>query len=154
MFSALSTFSLTPGFKSNLRGVKRNFSFWRSTLNRILLNNFNLGKFRNSKMHLLPRLPVCHRVGPPPPSSVSQGEGHHLPHYQVINFDSYWTWADSTVEWLDFKKESGLYWLFRCATGWSKKTVTCNFFLADLKVIKNGITHTFLKRVHREVLIF
>ena len=39
-------------------------------------------------------------------------------------------------------------------TGWSKKTVTCNFFLADLKVIKNGITQTFLKRVHREVLIF
>ena len=27
MFSALSTFSLTQGFKSNLRGVKRNFSF-------------------------------------------------------------------------------------------------------------------------------
>ena len=39
-------------------------------------------------------------------------------------------------------------------TGWSKKTVTCNFFLADLKVIKNCITQTFLKKVHREVLIF
>ena len=39
-------------------------------------------------------------------------------------------------------------------TGWSKKTVTYNFFLADLKVIKNGITQTFLKRVYRKILIF
>ena len=51
-----------------------------------------------------------------------------------------------------FKKNR--YVSFKSNTGWSKKTVTCNFFLADLKVIKNGITQTFLKRIHGEVLIF
>ena len=39
-------------------------------------------------------------------------------------------------------------------TGWSKKTVNCNFILTDLKMTKNGITQPFLERLHREVLIF
>ena len=47
-----------------------------------------------------------------------------------------------------------IYNVLKGITGWSKKTVTCNFFLADLKVITNGKTQTFLKRIHGEVLIF
>ena len=45
-------------------------------------------------------------------------------------------------------------WLMGPATGWSKETVNCNFFLTGLKITKSGITEPFLVRAHREVLIF
>ena len=41
-----------------------------------------------------------------------------------------------------------------CATGCSKETVNCNFFLTDLKITKIGITEPFFIGAHREVLIF
>ena len=40
---------------------------------------------------------------------------------------------------------STLHPFFRCATGWSKGTVNCNFFLSDPKISKSVITHWFLE---------
>ena len=40
------------------------------------------------------------------------------------------------------------------ATGCSKETVNCNFFLTNLQFTKSGITEPFLVGAHREVLIF
>ena len=34
------------------------------------------------------------------------------------------------------------------ATGWSKKTVTSNFSLTDLKITKNGVTQSFLESLY------
>ena len=39
-------------------------------------------------------------------------------------------------------------------TGWSNKTVYCNFFLTDPKFLKNAITQWFLESLYREVLVF
>ena len=42
----------------------------------------------------------------------------------------------------------------RCATGWLRDTVNCNFSLTDLKSAKNGLPQWFSSRKFREVLIF
>ena len=39
-------------------------------------------------------------------------------------------------------------------TGWSKKTVNCNFIVTGVKFTKYGKTQLFLEMVYREVLIF
>ena len=39
-------------------------------------------------------------------------------------------------------------------TGWSKKTVNCNFFVTGVKITKTGKTQPFLEMVYWEVLIF
>ena len=39
-------------------------------------------------------------------------------------------------------------------TGWSKKTVNCNFFVTGVKFTKDGKTQSFLEMVHWEILIF
>ena len=41
-----------------------------------------------------------------------------------------------------------------CATGWSLKTVDCNFLLTDPKISKSAITQWFLESSFREVLVF
>ena len=49
---------------------------------------------------------------------------------------------------------STLHPFFRCATGWSKGTVNCNFFLSDPKIPRSVITQWFLESSYREVLVF
>ena len=39
-------------------------------------------------------------------------------------------------------------------TGWSLKTVNCNFFLTDPKIKKSAKTQWFLESLYREVLVF
>jgi len=39
-------------------------------------------------------------------------------------------------------------------TGWSLKTVNCNFFLTDPKISRSAITQWFLESLYREVLVF
>ena len=46
------------------------------------------------------------------------------------------------------------YWICMLCTGWSNKTVYCNFFLTDPKFLKNAITQWFLESLYREVLVF
>ena len=43
---------------------------------------------------------------------------------------------------------------YETATGWSKKTVNCNFIVTGVKFTKYGKTQLFLEMVYREVLIF
>ena len=45
---------------------------------------------------------------------------------------------------------------FKCynSTGWSLKTVNCNFFLTDPKISRSAITQWFLESLYREVLVF
>ena len=45
-------------------------------------------------------------------------------------------------------------WIFKCATGWSKETVDCNFLLTDPKIPKSVKTQWFLGSLYREVLVF
>ena len=41
-----------------------------------------------------------------------------------------------------------------CYTGCSRKTVTSNISLTDLKITKNGVTQSFLESLYPTILIF